>query len=58
MLKQEIHKRVKELVELAGGTSKEHGTLKDDLDYLRVCIKYHMFDLEASKRELRNRNEH
>ncbi|KKN12942.1 hypothetical protein LCGC14_1011420 [marine sediment metagenome] len=58
MLKPEIHKRVKELIELAGGTSKGHSDLKDDLDYLRVCIKYYMFDLEASRRELREKNEH
>ena len=38
MLKPEIHKRVKELIELAGGASNGHSDLKDDLDYLRVCI--------------------
>jgi len=25
--------------------------LQDSLDYLRVCIKYAMFDLEATRRE-------
>ena len=25
--------------------------LQDSLDYLRICIKYQIFDLEATKRE-------
>lgn len=26
-------------------------SLQDSLDYLRICIKYQMFDLEATRRE-------
>ena len=52
MLKPEIHKRVKELIELIHGYPREYGTLKDDLDFLRVCTKYLVFDLEAYRREL------
>ncbi len=26
-------------------------TLQESLDYLRICIKYHIFDLEATRRE-------
>ena len=26
-------------------------SLQDSLDYLRVCIKYQLFDLEATRRE-------
>ena len=43
---------------LAVQTKKRHEQLKktvsdvhDSLDYLRLCIKYLMFDLEATKRE-------
>ena len=25
--------------------------LQESLDYLRICIKYHLFDLEATRRE-------
>jgi hypothetical protein len=27
------------------------GNLQESLDYLRVCIKYQLFDLEATRRE-------
>jgi hypothetical protein len=30
---------------------KSVGTLQESLDYLRVCIKYQLFDLEATRRE-------
>ncbi len=30
---------------------KSIDTLQDLLDYLRVCIKYQVFDLEATRRE-------
>ena len=30
---------------------KSIGSLQESLDYLRVCIKYQLFDLEATRRE-------
>lgn len=30
---------------------KSIDSLQESLDYLRVCIKYHIFDLEATRRE-------
>jgi hypothetical protein len=30
---------------------KSISTLQESLDYLRVCIKYQVFDLEATRRE-------
>jgi hypothetical protein len=30
---------------------KSVSSLQESLDYLRVCIKYHLFDLEATRRE-------
>lgn len=30
---------------------KSAGNLQESLDYLRVCIKYQIFDLEATRRE-------
>ena len=30
---------------------KSINTLQESLDYLRVCIKYQLFDLEATRRE-------
>ena len=30
---------------------KSISSLQASLDYLRVCIKYHLFDLEATRRE-------
>ena len=30
---------------------KSIDTLQESLGYLRVCIKYHIFDLEATRRE-------
>lgn len=30
---------------------KSVGNLQEALDYLRVCIKYQLFDLEATRRE-------
>ena len=38
---QESHKRLQKSV----------GHLQESLDYLRVCIKYQLFDLEATRRE-------
>lgn len=30
---------------------KSVDTLQESLDYLRICIKYQLFDLEATRRE-------
>ena len=38
---QENHKRLQKSV----------NSLQESLDYLRVCIKYQLFDLEATRRE-------
>ncbi|MHC4423512.1 MAG: hypothetical protein ACYSWR_02425 [Planctomycetota bacterium] len=38
---QESHKKLKKSVD----------SLQESLDYLRVCIKYQLFDLEATRRE-------
>ena len=38
---QNCHKRLKKSVD----------TLQESLDYLRICIKYQLFDLEATRRE-------
>lgn len=48
----------KKLVMLAQEAQKSHkrleksvNSLQESLDYLRVCIKYQLFDLEATRRE-------
>ncbi|MHC4215944.1 MAG: hypothetical protein ACYSWP_21550 [Planctomycetota bacterium] len=38
---RESHKRLKKSVD----------GLQESLDYLRICIKYQLFDLEATRRE-------
>ena len=38
---RESHKQLKKSVD----------SLQESLDYLRVCIKYQLFDLEATRRE-------
>jgi len=38
---QDSHKRLE----------KSINSLQESLDYLRVCIKYQLFDLEATRRE-------
>ncbi|MDH7599721.1 MAG: hypothetical protein QHH07_08835 [Sedimentisphaerales bacterium] len=38
---QESHKKLRKSLE----------SLQDALDYLRICIKYQAFDLEATRRE-------
>jgi len=50
--------RYKKLAELAKQASESHkklqksvNTLQESLDYLRICIKYQLFDLEATRRE-------
>ena len=30
---------------------KEAGSLQEAIDFLRICIKYQLFDLEATRRE-------
>lgn len=48
------------LVKLANEASRDRknlekslSRLQESIDYLRVCIKYQLFDLEATKRENR-----
>jgi hypothetical protein len=49
------HKRLADLAKQAEANRKELqksiNTLQELLDYLRVCIKYQAFDLEATRRE-------
>ncbi len=48
----------KELITLVKNTGKNHNKLRksidqlqESLDYLRVCVKYLLFDLDATRRE-------
>lgn len=48
----------KELITLVRNTGKTHKKLRksmdqlqESLDYLRVCVKYLLFDLDATRRE-------
>ncbi len=49
------YKKLAELAEQAQTNRKKLeksiDNLHDSLDYLRVCIKYQLFDLEATRRE-------
>ena len=49
------HRKLAELARQAESNRKELqksiNTLQELLDYLRVCIKYQAFDLEATRRE-------
>jgi len=49
------HKKLADLAKQAEANRKELqksiNTLQELLDYLRVCIKYQAFDLEATRRE-------
>ncbi len=47
--------RIREIIVAAKGKVNPNNTIDEDLDYLRVIVKYHIFDLEASKRELKGR---
>ncbi len=51
----------KELITLVRNTGKTHNKLRksmdqlqESLDYLRVCVKYLLFDLDATRRENEN----
>ena len=44
MLAKQAHESQKRL-------QKSVGCLQESLDYLRICIKYQLFDLEATRRE-------
>ena len=44
MLAKQAHDNHKKL-------QKSVNSLQESLDYLRVCIKYQLFDLEATRRE-------
>jgi len=49
------HRKLAELAEQARANRKKLeksiNSLQESLDYLRVCIKYQVFDLEATRRE-------
>jgi len=49
------HRKLADLAKQAEANHKQLqkslSTLQDLLDYLRVCIKYQAFDLEATRRE-------
>ena len=49
------HKKLTELAKQASDSHKQLqksvNNLQESLDYLRVCIKYQLFDLEATRRE-------
>ena len=49
------YKKLKQLANKVNSNQKELkksvDSLQESLDYLRVCIKYQMFDLEATRRE-------
>ena len=51
------HKRLAMLAKQAGDShrqlQKSVNSLQESLDYLRMCIKYQLFDLEATRRENR-----
>ena len=51
------HKKLAKLAEQAQVNRKKLeksiNSLQESLDYLRVCIKYQVFDLEATRRENR-----
>lgn len=44
MLAKQAHENNKKL-------RKSVNSLQESLDYLRICIKYQLFDLEATRRE-------
>jgi hypothetical protein len=49
------YKKLAMMAQQAGETNrkleKSIDNLQESLDYLRVCIKYQLFDLEATRRE-------
>ncbi|HUV66020.1 MAG TPA: hypothetical protein VMW24_19145 [Sedimentisphaerales bacterium] len=49
------HKKLADLAKQAQANrqklEKSISSLQESLDYLRVCIKYQVFDLEATRRE-------
>jgi len=46
-----IDPQSKKLAMLAKQAQKSVDNLQESLDYLRICIKYQLFDLEATRRE-------
>jgi len=57
MKEKEVWKEVSELINKLDPIplSASHGSLKELLAFLRVKIVYTVFDLEATRRELRGR---
>lgn len=52
---QELQLRIESLIHLTGGRTmlQKKSTIEDDLDHLRLYIEYMIFDLEATRRELK-----
>lgn len=48
---QKLEVLAKEAHENHEKLKKSVDTLQESLDYLRICIKYQLFDLEATRRE-------
>jgi len=49
--RQKLAKLAKHARESQKRLQKSVDSLQESLDYLRVCIKYQLFDLEATRRE-------
>jgi uncharacterized FlaG/YvyC family protein len=49
--KDKLTKLAKQAQENRKKLEKSISSLQESLDYLRVCIKYQVFDLEATRRE-------
>ena len=49
--KRELSKQAKEMQLNQKKFEKSLTDLQESLDYLRICIKYQVFDLEATRRE-------
>lgn len=54
LTKKEIKFELESLIELATGRAQLSPAtpIKEDINYLRTCILYNAFDLEATRREL------
>jgi len=48
---RELVKKAKEIQSTQKKFEKSLSDLQESLDYLRICIKYQVFDLEATRRE-------
>ena len=46
---------VRKIILAADGKIKREHNMMEDLAYLMLIVKYHMFDLDACKRELKDK---